>query len=77
MRDQTLIWNTGITLQVTSLTARLRGFAEIGARAGDIHVSDLWDESGKAERWQRTQNCPAWPPHSSPAQTPYAIAESV
>jgi diguanylate cyclase (GGDEF)-like protein len=44
MRDQTLIWNTDITLRVTSLTARLRGFAEIGERTGSLHVSDLWDD---------------------------------
>ncbi|HTV94251.1 MAG TPA: sensor domain-containing diguanylate cyclase [Verrucomicrobiae bacterium] len=43
MRDQTLIWNTDTQLQVTSLTARLRGFAEIGERTGPLHVSDLWD----------------------------------
>jgi diguanylate cyclase (GGDEF)-like protein len=44
MRNQTMIWNTDTTLRVTSLTARLRGFAEIGTRTGDLHVSDLWDD---------------------------------
>ncbi|HEX8806555.1 MAG TPA: GGDEF domain-containing protein [Candidatus Aquilonibacter sp.] len=44
MCDQALIWNTDITLRVTSLTARLRGFADIGAHTGDLHVSDLWDD---------------------------------
>jgi diguanylate cyclase (GGDEF)-like protein len=43
MRNQALIWNTDTTLRVTSLTARLRGFAGIGEHAGSLHVSDLWD----------------------------------
>ncbi|HUN29310.1 MAG TPA: sensor domain-containing diguanylate cyclase [Alphaproteobacteria bacterium] len=43
MRNQALIWNTDTSLRVTSLTARLRGFAGIGERTGDLHVSDLWD----------------------------------
>jgi hypothetical protein len=42
MHNQALIWNTDTSLRVTSLTARLRGFAEIGGHAGDLHVSDLW-----------------------------------
>jgi diguanylate cyclase (GGDEF)-like protein len=42
MRNQALIWNTDTKLQVTSLTARLRGFADLGERSG-LHVSDLWD----------------------------------
>ena len=43
MRNQALIWNTDTQLRVTSLTARLRGFADIGEQAGSLHVSDLWD----------------------------------
>jgi hypothetical protein len=46
MRNQALIWNTDITPLVTSLTARLRGFAGIGAQTGDLHVSDLWAAQG-------------------------------
>ena len=42
MRNQALIWNTDTTLRVTSLTARLRGFAGIGCTTA-LHVSDLWD----------------------------------
>ena len=44
MNDQALVWNTDINLQVTSLTARLRGLAGVGAR-GSLHVSDLWGQS--------------------------------
>lgn len=44
MRTQALIWNTDTSLRVTSLTARLRGFAEVGARKDRLHVSDLWDD---------------------------------
>jgi diguanylate cyclase (GGDEF)-like protein len=43
MRNQALIWNTDTSLRVTSLTARLRGFAGIGERKTILHVSDLWD----------------------------------
>lgn len=43
MRNQALIWNTDTSLRVTSLTARLRGFAGIGERKTVLHVSDLWD----------------------------------
>ena len=44
MRTQALIWNTDTSLRVTSLTARLRGFAGIGERTTGLHVSDLWDD---------------------------------
>ncbi|HTU71772.1 MAG TPA: GGDEF domain-containing protein [Candidatus Baltobacteraceae bacterium] len=42
MRDQLLVWNTDSTLRVTSLTARLRGFAELDRYADALNVSDLW-----------------------------------
>jgi diguanylate cyclase (GGDEF)-like protein len=42
MLDQALVWNTDAALQVTSLTARLRGFAGIGHGTPRLHVSDLW-----------------------------------
>lgn len=47
MLDQTLVWNTDNALQVTSLTARLRGLAALGP-GNRILVSDLWgsDERG-------------------------------
>jgi diguanylate cyclase (GGDEF)-like protein/PAS domain S-box-containing protein len=45
MHDQALVWNTDLHLQVTSLTARLRGFAGGGARGGSLHVGDLWGQS--------------------------------
>jgi diguanylate cyclase (GGDEF)-like protein len=41
MHDQALVWNTNTHLQVTSLTARLRGYAGTGD-GEDLHVSDLW-----------------------------------
>ncbi len=41
MYDQAMVWNTDRNLQVTSLTARLRGLAEIGNHSA-LHVSDLW-----------------------------------
>ena len=41
MHDQSLVWNTDRDLQVTSLTARLRGLAGIGG-ASVLHVSELW-----------------------------------
>jgi diguanylate cyclase (GGDEF)-like protein len=44
MREQALVWNTDTTLRVTSLTARLRGFAGIGQQQATLHVSDLWDD---------------------------------
>ncbi len=44
MREQALIWNTDTTLRVTSLTARLRGFAGVGQCQAGLHVSDLWDD---------------------------------
>ncbi|HUA09323.1 MAG TPA: GGDEF domain-containing protein [Candidatus Acidoferrales bacterium] len=44
MRDQALVWNTDTSLRVTSLTARLRGFAGLGERSAVIHVSDLWGD---------------------------------
>ena len=44
MREKALIWNTDTTLRVTSLTARLRGFAGIGQQQAALHVSDLWDD---------------------------------
>ncbi len=44
MREQALIWNTDTTLRVTSLTARLRGFAGVGQEKASLHVSDLWDD---------------------------------
>ena len=49
MLDQALVWNTDINLQVTSLTARLRGFAGIGEHAGSLHVSDLWGDFDPAD----------------------------
>ena len=42
MRNQALIWNTDTQLQVTSLTARLRGFAGVDARSASLNVGDLW-----------------------------------
>jgi len=45
MHDQALVWNTDSNLQVTSLTARLRGFAGVGSHEGSLHVSDLWGTS--------------------------------
>ena len=44
MREKALIWNTDTSLRVTSLTARLRGFAEVGNQQAPLHVSDLWDD---------------------------------
>lgn len=45
MHDQALVWNTDSNLQITSLTARLRDFAGVGAQDGSLHVSDLWGQS--------------------------------
>jgi diguanylate cyclase (GGDEF)-like protein/PAS domain S-box-containing protein len=45
MHDQALVWNTDSNLQVTSLTARLRGFAGVGTQGGSLNVSDLWGQS--------------------------------
>jgi diguanylate cyclase (GGDEF)-like protein len=42
MRDQALVWNTDLQLQVTSLSARLRGYAGIGGNAGNLTVDGLW-----------------------------------
>jgi diguanylate cyclase (GGDEF)-like protein len=42
MHDQALVWNTDLSLQVTSLSARLRGYAGNGARKGILTVNDLW-----------------------------------
>jgi diguanylate cyclase (GGDEF)-like protein len=44
MHDQALIWNTDDTLQVTTLTARLRNLAKIGSINQPLHVSGLWGE---------------------------------
>lgn len=44
MLDQALVWNTDLSLRVTSLTARLRGFAGIGS-GPNLHVSDLWSDA--------------------------------
>jgi diguanylate cyclase (GGDEF)-like protein len=41
-------WNTDTALRVTSLTARLRDYAGIGAQTGEISVGDLW---GKASSY--------------------------
>ena len=49
MLDQALVWNTDVNLQVTSLTARLRGFAGVGEHAGALHVSDLWESSDPSD----------------------------
>ncbi len=43
MLDQTLVWNADTSLRVTSLTARLRGLAEVGS-SQDLRVSDLWGQ---------------------------------
>jgi diguanylate cyclase (GGDEF)-like protein len=45
MHDQAMVWNTDSKLQVTSLTARLRGFAGVGLGNDGLHVSDLWGQS--------------------------------
>lgn len=45
MHDQALVWTTDRNLQVTSLTARLRGLAGIGIGSA-LHVSDLWGKDG-------------------------------
>jgi diguanylate cyclase (GGDEF)-like protein len=37
-----LVWNADLSLQVTSLSARLRGLAGIGPGVPVLHVSDLW-----------------------------------
>jgi diguanylate cyclase (GGDEF)-like protein len=42
MRDQALVWNTDLQLQVTSLSARLRGYAGSGGHDGSLTVNDLW-----------------------------------
>jgi diguanylate cyclase (GGDEF)-like protein len=57
MHDQILVWNTDTDLDVTSLTARLRDLAGIGAVYRRIHVSDLWGQDDPfglavvAHRW--------------------------
>ncbi|MDP9025613.1 MAG: PAS domain-containing protein, partial [Candidatus Eremiobacteraeota bacterium] len=43
MYDQALVWNTDMQLQVTSLSARLRGFAGIGPGM-PLRVSDLFGQ---------------------------------
>ncbi|HET9030570.1 MAG TPA: GGDEF domain-containing protein [Candidatus Aquilonibacter sp.] len=37
-----LVWNADLSLQVTSLSARLRGLAGVGSATSGLHVSDLW-----------------------------------
>lgn len=37
-----LVWNADLSLRVTSLSARLRGLAGVGAGVPSLHVSDLW-----------------------------------
>lgn len=37
-----LVWNADLSLQVTSLSARLRDLAGIGSGLQSLHVSDLW-----------------------------------
>lgn len=43
MLDQTLVWNTDSSLQVTSLTARLRDLAGVGSSTA-LTASDLWGQ---------------------------------
>lgn len=42
-----LVWNADLSLQVTSLSARLRGLAGIGTGAPALHVSDLWGDDDR------------------------------
>lgn len=42
MLIQPLVWNTDTTLRVTSLTARLRGYAGIGEWVAGLSAGDLW-----------------------------------
>jgi diguanylate cyclase (GGDEF)-like protein len=45
MLTEPLVWNTDTALRVTSLTARLRGYAGIGEGTGELDISGLWDNA--------------------------------